>query len=61
MEYGNVDFIIKVYSVDKALNLIVLGSQAKNTVTRMLIGSAAEGMMASVPSDVLVIPPRGEI
>jgi len=58
MEFGNVDSMIKTYALDKNLDLVVLGSQGKNAIARMLIGSTVEAMMASAPSDVLVIPRR---
>lgn len=57
-ERGAVDYIIKAYAADKPLDLVVIGSQGKNTVTRALFGSTAELIMASAPADVLVVPPR---
>jgi nucleotide-binding universal stress UspA family protein len=56
MEYGSVDSLIKAYAIDKKLDLVVLGSRGKNTISRMLLGSTAEATMASAPSDVLVVP-----
>ena len=56
IEHGDVETIVKTYATDKGLDLIVLGSQGKSTITRMLVGSTAESMMLCAPSDVLVIP-----
>ncbi|MGE0284360.1 MAG: universal stress protein [Rhizobiaceae bacterium] len=57
MEKGSIDCVIHAHAADKSLDLVVIGSQGKNVVTRVLIGSTAEMAMASAPTDVLVIPP----
>lgn len=58
-ERGSVDSMIQAYATDRPLDLLVIGSQGRNPVTRALFGSTAELMMASAPSDVLVVPPAG--
>jgi nucleotide-binding universal stress UspA family protein len=57
MERGSIDCVIRAYAADKSLDLVVIGSQGKNTLTRVLVGSTAEMAMASAPTDVLVITP----
>jgi nucleotide-binding universal stress UspA family protein len=57
IERGELDCVIRAYAADKNLDLLVIGSQGKNALTRALVGSSAEMAMASAPTDVLVIPP----
>jgi nucleotide-binding universal stress UspA family protein len=58
-ERGSVDCIIQAYAADNPLDLLVIGSQGKNALSRAFFGSTAEVMMASAPCDVLVVPPSG--
>jgi nucleotide-binding universal stress UspA family protein len=58
MERGSIDCVIRAYAADKNLDLVVIGSQGKNALTRVLVGSTAEMAMASAPTDVLVITPE---
>ena len=54
IEQGSLDCVIHAYAADKNLDLVVIGSQKKNALTRALVGSVAETAMASAPADVLV-------
>lgn len=58
MEKGSIDCVIRDYAAHKSLDLLVIGSQGKNAITRALFGSTAERAMASAPTDVLVIIPE---
>ena len=45
-------------AVDQRSDLIVVSTQNKGAVARMLIGSVTEQVLRSAPVDVLAIPPR---
>lgn len=55
MEFGSLNGVIHAYAADKNVDLLVVGSQGKGALTRALVGSSAEALMASAPTDVLVV------
>lgn len=57
IEQGFFECIIQAYTADKNIDLLVIGSQGKNVLTRAIVGSTAEMVMASAPTDVLVVTP----
>jgi len=61
IERGSIDCVVHAYAADKSLDLLVIGSQGKNILTRALIGSTAERAMASAPTDVLVVTPTAQV
>ena len=61
MEKGSIDCVVQAYAADRSLDLLVIGSQGKNALTRALIGSTAERAMASAPTDVLVVTPNSQV
>ncbi|NMG40646.1 universal stress protein [Chelativorans sp. ZYF759] len=42
---------------DMKADLIVIGTQARSTIARFVLGSVAQGVLRSTASDVLVVPP----
>ncbi len=59
-ERGQLHRIVLTYAAEKQLDLVVIGSQGKNALTRILFGSTAESVLSTTPCDVLVIPPHAE-
>lgn len=55
MEVGSLNCVIHAYAADKNMDLLVVGTQGKGALTRALVGSSAEALMASAPTDVLVV------
>jgi len=55
MERGNVASVVQAYAIDKELDLLVIGSQGRNAVARVILGSTAELLLSSAPCDVLVV------
>jgi nucleotide-binding universal stress UspA family protein len=39
-------------------DLIVIGTQARSSIARFVLGSVAQGVLRAATSDVLVVPPR---
>jgi len=55
LERGNLDAIVHAYAMDNPLDLLVIGSQGRNAVARLILGSTAELLLSTSPSDVLVV------
>ena len=55
MEQGSLDAVVQAYAKDNPLDLLVIGSQGRNAVARFILGSTAELLLSTSPSDVLVV------
>jgi nucleotide-binding universal stress UspA family protein len=52
---GTPDAEIVAYATDHAIDLIVMASHGRSGLTRLLMGSVAEGVMRKAPCPVLVV------
>ena len=57
--HGRVAREIVRYARDKGVGLIVVGTHGRTGVSRVLLGSVAEGVVRLAPCPVLTVPPAG--
>jgi nucleotide-binding universal stress UspA family protein len=55
LEYGPADAQLARYVADREVNLTVLGTQGRSGLAGFLVGSVAKRLLASLPSDVLMV------
>jgi nucleotide-binding universal stress UspA family protein len=54
-EYGEPEQLICEYVRDKAVDLVALGSHGRSALFDVVIGGVAQGLVSSLPCDVLVV------
>jgi nucleotide-binding universal stress UspA family protein len=55
IEHGDIGTVLQAYATDKDLDLLVIGSQGRNAVAAVILGSTAELLLSSAPCDVLLV------